>query len=145
LKEEALDRTMWRARFERGFGPVVRQTTKWMNWVNCQNTSRNIQRATGSWILCTVLFGRDNIFGIAIRYELDGPELNPVETSFFRADSPKDHPASCKIDSEFFLAVKRPDHSADHANPSSAEVANGLVLYFHFPSVSITGIYWVDL
>jgi hypothetical protein len=24
LKEEALDRTMWRARFGRGFGPVVR-------------------------------------------------------------------------------------------------------------------------
>ena len=29
LKEEALDRTMWRARFGRVFGPVVRQTTKW--------------------------------------------------------------------------------------------------------------------
>jgi hypothetical protein len=28
LKEEALDRTMWRARFGRCFGPVVRQTTK---------------------------------------------------------------------------------------------------------------------
>ena len=28
LKEEALDRTMWRARFGEGFGPVVRQTTK---------------------------------------------------------------------------------------------------------------------
>jgi hypothetical protein len=28
LKEEALDRTMWRARYGRGFGPVVRQTTK---------------------------------------------------------------------------------------------------------------------
>jgi len=27
LKEEALDRTMWTARFGRGFGPVVRQTT----------------------------------------------------------------------------------------------------------------------
>ena len=27
LKEEALDRTVWRARFGRGFGPVVRQTT----------------------------------------------------------------------------------------------------------------------
>jgi len=27
LEEEALDRTMWRARFGRGFGPVVRQTT----------------------------------------------------------------------------------------------------------------------
>ena len=29
LKEQPLDRTMWRARFGRGFGPVVRQTTKW--------------------------------------------------------------------------------------------------------------------
>ena len=28
LKEEALDRTMWRARFGRGFGPIVRETTK---------------------------------------------------------------------------------------------------------------------
>ena len=28
LKEEALDRTMWRARFGRGFRPVVRQTAK---------------------------------------------------------------------------------------------------------------------
>ena len=28
LKEEPLDRTMWRARFGRGFGPVVRQTAK---------------------------------------------------------------------------------------------------------------------
>jgi hypothetical protein len=31
LKEEALDRTMWRARFGRGFEPVVRQTAKLMN------------------------------------------------------------------------------------------------------------------
>jgi hypothetical protein len=31
LKEEALDRIMWRARFGRGFGPVVRQTTQGMN------------------------------------------------------------------------------------------------------------------
>jgi hypothetical protein len=28
LKEEALDRTMWRTRFGRGYGPVVRQTTE---------------------------------------------------------------------------------------------------------------------
>jgi hypothetical protein len=28
LKEEALDRTMWRARFGRVFGPVVRQTAE---------------------------------------------------------------------------------------------------------------------
>ena len=28
LKEEALDRTMWRAHFGKGFGTVIRQTTK---------------------------------------------------------------------------------------------------------------------
>jgi len=28
LKEEALDRTIWRARFGRGFGPVAREATK---------------------------------------------------------------------------------------------------------------------
>jgi len=28
LNEEVLDRTIWRARFGRGFVPVVRQTTK---------------------------------------------------------------------------------------------------------------------
>jgi len=31
LKEETLDRTMWRTGFGRGFGHVVRQTTKGMN------------------------------------------------------------------------------------------------------------------
>jgi hypothetical protein len=30
LKEEALDRTMWKTRFGRGYEPVVRQTTEWM-------------------------------------------------------------------------------------------------------------------
>jgi hypothetical protein len=34
LKEEALDRTVWRTRFGRGFGPVVRQTTELMNQGN---------------------------------------------------------------------------------------------------------------
>jgi hypothetical protein len=28
LKEEALDRTLWRTRLGRGYGPVVRQTTE---------------------------------------------------------------------------------------------------------------------
>jgi hypothetical protein len=31
LKEEALDRTLWRTRFGSGYGPVVRQTTERMN------------------------------------------------------------------------------------------------------------------
>ena len=34
MKEEALEGSMWRARFGIGFGPVVRQTTKGMN-VDC--------------------------------------------------------------------------------------------------------------
>jgi hypothetical protein len=29
LKEEALDRNLWRTHFGRGYGPVVRQTTEW--------------------------------------------------------------------------------------------------------------------
>ena len=33
LKEEVLDRTMWRNRFRGGFEPVVRQNTEWMNGV----------------------------------------------------------------------------------------------------------------
>jgi hypothetical protein len=28
LKEEALDRTLWRTRFGRSYGPVARQTTE---------------------------------------------------------------------------------------------------------------------
>jgi hypothetical protein len=31
MKEEALDRTLWRIRFGRGYGSVVRQTAEWMN------------------------------------------------------------------------------------------------------------------
>jgi len=32
LKEEALDRTVWRNRFRGGFEPVVRQNTEWWWW-----------------------------------------------------------------------------------------------------------------
>jgi len=31
LKEKSLDQTLWRTLFERGYGPVVRQITVWMN------------------------------------------------------------------------------------------------------------------
>ena len=34
LKEEVLDRTMWRNRFGGGFGPVVRQITEWTKHQN---------------------------------------------------------------------------------------------------------------
>jgi hypothetical protein len=41
FKEEALDRTLWRTRFGRGYGPVVRQTTEWMRmkWLKKQPLS----------------------------------------------------------------------------------------------------------
>jgi hypothetical protein len=51
LKEEALDRTMWRA----GFGPVVRQTAKWI----------------------------DSSVGIATRYGLDGPGIESRSSDIF--------------------------------------------------------------
>jgi hypothetical protein len=50
LKEEALDRSIWRARLGRGFEPVVRQTTKCMNeeLIECEilkyYTNSNIDR-----------------------------------------------------------------------------------------------------
>jgi hypothetical protein len=35
LKQEALDRTLWRTRFGRSYEPVVRQSRKWTNeWMN---------------------------------------------------------------------------------------------------------------
>jgi hypothetical protein len=35
LKEEALDHIIWNTHFGSGYGPVVRQTTEWMNeWIN---------------------------------------------------------------------------------------------------------------
>jgi hypothetical protein len=42
LKEEVLDRTMWRARFGRGFGTVERQTNKWMNMMHRKYTAKVI-------------------------------------------------------------------------------------------------------
>jgi len=35
MKEEALDRTMWRNRFGRDVGPVIRQITEWTNECLC--------------------------------------------------------------------------------------------------------------
>jgi hypothetical protein len=34
LKEEALDRTLWRTRFGTGYGPAVRQRNKYVYYVN---------------------------------------------------------------------------------------------------------------
>jgi len=37
LKEETLDRTVWRVRFGRGFGPIVRQTITKLNGYEGRN------------------------------------------------------------------------------------------------------------
>jgi hypothetical protein len=42
LKEEALDHTVWRTCFGRGYGPVVRQTTEWMNGSPCKTLVHDI-------------------------------------------------------------------------------------------------------
>jgi hypothetical protein len=59
LKEEALDRIMWRARFGRGTGPVVRQTTKWITWI----------RASGCFVhyeeLSSLIWTRNLLISIA--------------------------------------------------------------------------------
>jgi len=54
VKEEALYRTMWGVRFGRGFGPVVRQTTKGMNrkvqspfFVNVRNYATTLRSQCG--------------------------------------------------------------------------------------------------
>jgi hypothetical protein len=51
LQEEALDRTRRTACFGRGFGPVVRQTAKWINVV----TLRNSLQYDNSTVCCAVL------------------------------------------------------------------------------------------
>jgi hypothetical protein len=49
LKEEALDRTLWRTRFVRGYGPVVRQTAEWMKWMNKSVIIFYVNRSLLKW------------------------------------------------------------------------------------------------
>jgi hypothetical protein len=46
LKEEALDRTMWRNRFGRGFGLVVRENAEWMSFSGRTMVLRSTQPLT---------------------------------------------------------------------------------------------------
>jgi len=48
LKEEALDRTMWKHRFGGGFGPVVRQNTEWMKHRYLKGIWRHLFHKGGS-------------------------------------------------------------------------------------------------
>jgi hypothetical protein len=83
LKEEALDRTKWRAGFGRGLGPVVRQTTKWMN-------------VASSWL--SVLFVASRKFcGVACCDSGKGPNKNNWQNMF--------HCVCVLFDVQFWISV----------------------------------------
>jgi hypothetical protein len=62
LKEEALDRTVWRTRFGRGYGSVVRQTNRLSEWssdtrINFYvNFNNSLLKA---WTCCLTKLGRN--------------------------------------------------------------------------------------
>ena len=74
LKEEALDRTVWRALFGRGFGPVARQAAKWMNIMPqmCGDLRRRWLNVAALWVAKSVGFvvlGRGhNVVKISLWY-----------------------------------------------------------------------------
>ena len=80
LKEEALDRTMWRNRFRRGFEPVVRQNTEGINelllfllgrpWDFTKLRSTNLRKA------------RDGSIPSALLTQAVLPNQRPLPTSF---------------------------------------------------------------
>ena len=47
-EEEALGRTVWRDRFGRGFGPVVRQTTKCILNLVVRRVNARLQKANNT-------------------------------------------------------------------------------------------------
>jgi hypothetical protein len=73
LKEEALDRTQWRTRFGRGYRPVVRQTTEWMNEII------NVLEASKVWFLrlFLVLCSRSYSYIHPIRYNFRLEQWEP--------------------------------------------------------------------
>ena len=72
LKEEALDRTMWRNRFGRGFGPVFRQITDDDDGVGDDVTSNNKIRYRISW--CFSVAVPDDNKDLSLRHESVDPD-----------------------------------------------------------------------
>jgi hypothetical protein len=76
--------------------------------------------------------GRDSDVGIATRYELDGPGIEPLWGRDFQTGLGA-YPASCTMGTGSFPGVKRPGRSVDHPPPSSAEVKERVELYLYSP------------
>ena len=115
LKEEALDRTMWRNRFGGGLGPVVRQTAYWIIIIiiikdHRAGTAQSVQRLATGWTV------RGSRFSA------------PVQTG------PGAYPASCTTGTGSFPGVKLPVRGADHPPPSKCGGHERVGLYLYSPS-----------
>jgi len=75
---------------------------------------------------------RDSSVGIAIRYGLDGPEIESRWRRNFPHPS-RPHLASYTMGTGSFPWVKRPGRGVDHPQPSSAEVRERVELYLYSP------------
>jgi len=76
------------------------------------------------------MVGSDSSVGIAIRYGLDGPSIEPR----LRPDRPWSPASSYTMGTGSFPGVKRPGRDFGHPPPSSAEVKERDELYFYSPS-----------
>ena len=110
LKEEALDRSMWRARFGRGFGPVVRQTSirnkQWIVLMIYEAVKREILKKNSSetrqavWIQNSVARSLNNCCrgrAISITYSECASVVLGIQHS--------KHMRRAKLWSEYCLAV----------------------------------------
>ena len=85
--------------------------------------------------------GRGSGFGVATRYGLDGPGIEPGGARFSAPiqTGPGAHPASCTVGTGSFPGVKRPGCGVDHPPPSIAEVKERVELYH----CSTSGASWL--
>jgi hypothetical protein len=79
----------------------------------------------------SVSMDRDSSVGIATRYGLDGPGIEPRLGARFSA---RTQPVSYTIGTGSFPGVKRTARSVDHPPPSRAEVKERVELYLYSPS-----------
>ena len=80
--------------------------------------------------------GRDSAVGIATGYGLDGPGIESQWGARFSAPvqtGPGSYPASCKMDTGSFPAVKRPGRGADHPPLPKRRGHERVELYLYSP------------
>jgi hypothetical protein len=87
----------------------------------------------------------DSIFSTVSHYRLNGLVIAFWgERDFPCQPCPDAQPAVCTMGNRSCLEVKWLVHGADKLPPCSAEVANGLQLYLHLPSVRQVSFYMIS-